>query len=145
VGLCSDTVQIARPQWHKLKLTLIVMAAAMIAGSESLEQALIDPGGVAVECRGAIGVQAVRPALIETGGQIIILSSARKQVTMDGQTARLGGRLGAGTVTGISDSQLTMRVGGRYKSLSLYARVEKRITNAGLTATTATVRPGAAN
>lgn len=134
-----DTTRI--PQLHrrlrKVKLGLILMVAAMIVVREPSAHALNDSAAVPVEFRGSAGDQSVRHNLAAGGGEIIVLSSTRKQVTMNGQTAQLGGRLGAGTVTGISDSQLIMRAGGQTKRLNLYARVEKRITNAGSGTTTA--------
>lgn len=138
MGFDSDVIQVAQPQLQRGGLSLVVMAVAMLLAKESSAQAFVSPAGVPAESRGFAGEQPVRSALVASGGQIIIFSSTRKQVTMNGQTAQLGERLGTATVTGISDSQLTMRVAGRTKKLDLYAGVKKRITNAVLNTATAT-------
>lgn len=141
-----DTRGIAVAQRHRqlrrVKLGLMLMGAALTVAKAPLAQVLADPAVVPATSRSSAGD---RTAPAASGGQVIILSSTRKQVTLDGQTARLGERLGAATVTGITDSHLTMRIGGRTKRLGLYAGVEKRIKNPGPAAAAAVARREAAN
>ena len=59
------------------------------------------------------------------GGQIIILSPGRRQVTIGGETARPGGKLGNGLLVEASDSEVVTRNGAQLERSSLYGNVRK--------------------
>jgi hypothetical protein len=127
-----------------LSLGLAVMSAVMIVPAGAWAQALSDPTRPPAEFLGPAGDRAVTSVPVAGGGQIIILSGGRTQVTMNGQTVKPGAKLGNATVTGISDSQLTTRTNGHIEKLDFYGGVEKRMTNTGPAETAAPTRRGAA-
>ena len=108
---------------------LLAAGAVMFAPGLVAAQKLADPTRPPPEFLGASGDRAVDSVPVPGGGQVIILSSGRKQVTMGGQTARLGAKLGDATVVSITDSEVVTRNNSEFEQTPLYGDIDKRITN----------------
>ena len=95
-------------------------------------QGLVDPMRPPPEFMPAVPGAPVLPTAVPAGaigggGQIIILSRDRNQVTIDGLTAKLGGKLGDARVERLTDSSVVTRNAGVVEELKLYNNVEKRL------------------
>ena len=88
-------------------------------------QGLTDPTQPPPELRGQGNNGNALP--VPGAGQIIVLSRIRKEVTVNGQTAKLGGRLGEATVVDITDSHVTTRDGALVEQIRLYGDADKRV------------------
>lgn len=58
--------------------------------------------------------------------QSVLISSARKEAIIDGQTVPLGGRFGAARLVRIGEGEVVLQTGGILKTLKLYPAVDKR-------------------
>jgi len=101
------------------------LGAAMAWVQPARAQGLVDPTRPPPEFAASTAGKAVSP--VPGGGQIIILSRERKEVTVNGQTAKLGGKLGEATVIDITDSRVTTRKGAAVGQINLYDEVDKRM------------------
>lgn len=80
--------------------------------------------------RSSRGSTPAAPAASRHSSQpVVILSSDRRQVTIDGQTVKIGGRIGDATVIRISDTEVVFRKAGRIETMKLYGTVEKKPVN----------------
>lgn len=129
-----------------LPLGTVLFAAGVFLGSPGLvaAQKLADPTRPPPEFLGARGDRAGDAIAVPGGGQVIILSSGRNQVTMGGRSASVGHKLGDATVLSITDAEVVTRNKGQLERTPLYGDIDKRITNAPSAASPAGVaKPGA--
>ena len=108
------------------RVWLVLLTGALIPAG-AVAQSIEDPTRPPAEFRtplegGGTGTGDPVPA---DGGQIIILSPGRRQVTIGSETARPGGRLGNGTLVDASDSEVVMRNGAKVERSGLYGSVRK--------------------
>lgn len=111
-----------------LNMALTLVASALLPVAGHAQSILADPTRPPPEFL-AGGADRSIASTAAGGGQIIILSTARNQVTQNGQTASVGGRLGDATVTGLSDSEVQTRSAGKAERSKLYVGIEKRPAN----------------
>ncbi len=58
--------------------------------------------------------------------QSVLISPARKEAIISGQTVPLGGRFGAARLIGIGEGEVVLQTGDVLKTLKLYPAVDKR-------------------
>jgi len=107
--------------------TLAFGFAAGVAGHAGA-QVLSDPTRPPDAFRVAPGSAPAAPPASQFSSQpVVILSSDRRQVTINGQTVKLGGRIGDAKVIRISDSEVVLQSADSTETIKLYAGVEKKL------------------
>jgi len=72
---------------------------------------------------------------------VVLLSGDRSQVTINGQTVRLGGRIGDSKVVRISDTEVVLQSATSTQTIRLYGAIDKKMIATGPQATKG-ARPG---
>ena len=107
--------------------TLAFGLAAGVAG-QACGQALSDPTRPPDAFRVPLGSAPAAPVASQFASQpVVILSSDRRQVTINGQTAQLGGRIGNAKVIRISDTEVVLQSTDSTETIKLYGAVEKKL------------------
>lgn len=110
------------PALHLLAFGL----AACVAG-HACGQALSDPTRPPDAFRSQLGSAPAAPAVSQFSSQpVVILSSDRRQVTINGQTVKIGGRIGDAKVVRISDTEVVLQSAESTETIKLYGAVEKK-------------------
>ena len=102
-----------------LGLALIISLGA----PRSLAQGLNDPTRPPREILG--GPYAVEPAASLSPAQVVIISTDRRQATINGQTVVLGGRYGNATLVRISDEEIVLKRADSTEVIKLYSSVRR--------------------
>lgn len=77
---------------------------------------------------GSPGAAATLPA-----AQVVILSEKRRQVTLNGQTVSVGGRLGDSRIESLNDSEIVLRADNRTRErIPLYPGIAKTPSDVAL-------------
>jgi MSHA biogenesis protein MshK len=93
----------------------------------SLAQGLSDPTRPPREILGGGGgAGAAEPVANLSPAQIVIISTDRRQATINGRTVALGGRYGDATLVRISDEEIVLRRGDTTEVIKLYSSVHRR-------------------
>ena len=107
--------------------TLAFGLAAGVAG-HACGQALSDPTRPPDALRAPLGSAPAAPAASQFSSQpVVILSGDRRQVTINGQTVPLGGRIGGAKVIRISDTEVVLQSTDSIETIRLYGAVEKKL------------------
>ncbi|HUL92939.1 MAG TPA: hypothetical protein VLV56_11370, partial [Burkholderiales bacterium] len=59
--------------------------------------------------------------------QVVIISSDRRQATINGRTVSLGGRYGDATLVRISDEEIVLEKAGSTEIIRLYSSVNRKM------------------
>jgi len=106
-------------------LTLGFALIISLCAPRSLAQGLSDPTRPPREILGG-GAGAAEPAANLSPAQIVIISTDRRQATINGRTVALGGRYGDATLVRISDEEIVLRRGDTTEIIKLYSSVHRR-------------------
>ena len=106
-------------------LTLGFALIISLGAPRSLAQGLTDPTRPPREILGG-GAGAAEPAANLSPAQIVIISTDRRQATINGRTVALGGRYGDATLVRISDEEIVLRRGDTTEVIKLYSSVHRR-------------------
>jgi len=106
-------------------LTLGFALIISLGAPRSLAQGLSDPTRPPREILGG-GAGAAEPAANLSPAQIVIISTDRRQATINGRTVALGGRYGDATLVRISDEEIVLRRGDTTEIIKLYSSVHRR-------------------
>jgi MSHA biogenesis protein MshK len=103
---------------------LLLALGVSSAGQAALAQPLADPTRPP-------NVSPMEPALgaspeSTTRLQSVLISPTRKLAVIDGQTVRLGGRVGDATLVDISETQVVLQRHGESQTLKLHPAAEKK-------------------
>ena len=88
-----------------------------------LAQGLSDPTRPPREI---LGAAADEPAFNPSPAQVVIISTDRRQATINGQTVVLGGRYGNATLVRISDEEIVLKRADATEVIRLYSSVHRR-------------------
>lgn len=108
------------------KATVIALLALATA-APAAAQALADP------TRPALAPQAGPAAVPAAQGpvlQSVLISPERRLAVIDGQTVALGGKFGSATLTGVSETEVTLKDETGTRRLRLFPAVDKRAAGA---------------
>ena len=105
-------------------LTLGVALIISLGASRSLAQGLSDPPRPPREILG--GAYAAEPVASLSPAQVVIISTDRRQATINGQTVALGGRYGNATLVRISDEEIVLKRADATEVIRLYSSVSRR-------------------
>jgi len=106
-------------------LTLGFALIISLGAPRSLAQGLSDPTRPPRQILGG-GAGAAEPAANLSPAQIVIISTDRRQATINGRTVALGGRYGDATLVRISDEEIVLRRGDTTEVIKLYSSVHRR-------------------
>jgi len=109
---------------------LRALAFGLTAGvaGHACAQALSDPTRPPDAFRPPLGSAPAAPVASQFSSQpVVILSSDRRQITINGQTAKIGGRLGNAKVIRISDAEVVLQSTDGTETIKLYGAVEKKL------------------
>ena len=96
-----------------------------LGAPRSLAQGLNDPTRPPREILGG-GADAFEPPANRSPAQVVIISTDRRQATINGQTVVVGGRYGNATLVRISDEEIVLRRGEATEVIRLYSSVHRR-------------------
>ena len=102
-------------------LTLGFALIIALGAPRSLAQGLNDPTRPPREILG--GADAAEPAANLSPAQVLIISTDRRQATINGQTVVLGGRYGNATLVRIGDEEIVLRRADSTEVIKLYSSV----------------------
>jgi MSHA biogenesis protein MshK len=115
---------------------------ALCASGQTLGQALADPTRPPDTVRSAAAGEAPNAAPARLPAPpVVMLSGDRSQVTINGQTVRLGGRIGDSKVVRISDTEVVLQSATSTQTIRLYGAIDKKMIATGPQATKG-ARPG---
>jgi len=103
-------------------LTLSFALIISLGAPRGLAQGLNDPTRPPREILG--GAYAVEANL--SPAQVVIISTDRRQATINGQTVKLGGRYGNATLVRISDEEIVLKRADATEVIRLYSSVHRR-------------------
>ena len=95
-----------------------------LGAPRGLAQGLNDPTRPPREILG--GAAVAEPAGNLSPAQIVIVSTDRRQATINGQTVALGGRYGNATLVRISDEEIVLKRADATEVIKLYSSVHRR-------------------
>lgn len=102
---------------------------ALAASLQAQAQAMSDPMRPPREILGG-GGEAPDSAASTSPAQVVIISSDRRQATINGRTVALGGRYGDATVVRISDAEIVLQKPDSTEVIRLYSSVNRRMRSA---------------
>jgi MSHA biogenesis protein MshK len=111
-------------------LTLSLALIISLGAPSTFAQGLNDPTRPPREILG--GKDFGEPPANLSPAQVVIISTDRRQVTINGQTVALGGRYGNATLVRISDEEIVLQRPEATETIKLYSSVQrtKRWTSA---------------
>jgi MSHA biogenesis protein MshK len=111
-------------------LTLSLAFVIALGAPPSVAQGLNDPTRPPREIFG--GADFAEPQANLSPGQVVIISTDRRQATINGQTVALGGRYGNATLVRITDEEIVLQRSEATETIKLYSSVQrtKRWTSA---------------
>lgn len=101
---------------------------ALAASLQAHAQAMSDPMRPPREILG--GGEAPDTAASTSPAQVVIISSDRRQATINGRTVALGGRYGDATLVRISDAEIVLQKPDSTEVIRLYSSVNRRMRSA---------------
>jgi MSHA biogenesis protein MshK len=107
-------------------LNASLVLIALVASLPAHAQGMSDPTRPPREILGGAAEVSDAPA----GGspaQVVIISSDRRQATINGRTVSLGGRYGDATLVKISDEELVLERPGSTEVIRLYSSVNRKM------------------
>jgi len=107
-------------------LTRNLAAVALIAALPAYAQGLNDPTRPPAEILGDAG-QDSEASVGSSPAQVVIISSDRRQATINGRTVSLGGRYGDATLVRISDEEIVLEKAGSTEIIRLYSSVNRKM------------------
>ncbi len=105
-------------------LTLGFALVISLVAPRGLAQGLNDPTRPPREILGG-GVEVFEPAGNFSPAQVVIISTDRRQATINGQTVVLGGRYGNATLVRISDEEIVLQRPEGTETIKLYSSVRR--------------------
>jgi len=105
-------------------LTLGLALIVSLAAPSGLAQGLSDPTRPPREILGGADFLEAAPSL--SPAQVVIISTDRRQATINGQTVGLGGRYGNATLVRISDEEIVLQRPEGTETIKLYSSVHRR-------------------
>ena len=105
-------------------LTLGFALVISLGAPRGLAQGLNDPTRPPREILG--GAYALEPEANLSPAQVVIISTDRRQATINGQTVVLGGRYGNATLVRISDEEIVLKRADATEVIKLYSSVHRR-------------------
>lgn len=103
-------------------LLLIVSLAALPVNAQGLNDPTRPPPEILGEAAaGADAAPGGSPA------QVVVISSDRRQATINGRTVALGGRYGDATLVSISDAEIVLQKGDSTEIIRLYSSVNRKM------------------
>ena len=105
-------------------LTLSFALIISLGAPRSLAQGLNDPTRPPREILG--GADAGEPAANLSPAQVVIISTDRRQATINGRTVSLGGRYGNATLVRISDEEIVLQRPEATETIKLYSSVQRK-------------------
>ncbi len=106
-------------------LTLGFALVISLVAPRGLAQGLNDPTRPPREILGG-GVEVFEPAGNFSPAQVVIISTDRRQATINGQTVVLGGRYGNATLVRISDEEIVLERADATEIIKLYSSVQRK-------------------
>jgi MSHA biogenesis protein MshK len=106
-------------------LTLSFALIILLGAPRSLAQGLNDPTRPPREILGG-SADAYEPAASSSPAQVVIISTDRRQATINGQTVVLGGRYGNATLVRISDEEIVLQRPEATETIKLYSSVQRK-------------------
>jgi len=101
---------------------------ALAASPQAHAQAMSDPMRPPREILG--GPEAPEAVASTSPAQVVIISSDRRQATINGRTVTLGGRYGDATLVRISDAEIVLQKPDSTEVIKLYSSVNRRMRSA---------------
>jgi MSHA biogenesis protein MshK len=101
---------------------------ALAASPQAHAQAMSDPMRPPREILG--GGDVPDTAASTSPAQVVIISSDRRQATINGRTVALGGRYGDATVVRISDAEIVLQKPDSTEVIKLYSSVNRKMRSA---------------
>jgi len=105
-------------------LTLGLALIVSLAAPSGLAQGLSDPTRPPREILGGADFLEAPPS--PSPAQVVIISTDRRQATINGQTVVLGGRYGNATLVRISDEEIVLQRPEGTETIKLYSSVHRR-------------------
>jgi MSHA biogenesis protein MshK len=105
-------------------LTLGLALVIALGAPRGFAQGLNDPTRPPREILGGAGA-AAEPAANFSPAQVVIISTDRRQATINGQTVVLGGRYGNATLVQISDEEIVLKRADATEVIRLYSSVQR--------------------
>jgi MSHA biogenesis protein MshK len=105
-------------------LTLGFALIISLGAQRGLAQGLNDPTRPPREILG--GADLAEPLANLSPAQVVIISTDRRQATINGQTVVLGGRYGNATLVRISDEEIVLKRADATEVIKLYSSVHRR-------------------
>jgi len=107
-------------------LMLGLALAISLGAPRGLAQGLSDPTRPPRQILGGVGAPAAEPTGNLSPAQVVIISTDRRQATINGQTVVLGGRYGNATLVRISDEEIVLkRADDAIEVIKLYSSVQR--------------------
>jgi MSHA biogenesis protein MshK len=106
-------------------LTLAFALMILLGAPRALAQGLNDPTRPPREILGG-AADVVEPAASFSPAQVVIVSTDRRQATINGQTVVLGGRYGNATLVRISDEEIVLKRADATEVIKLYSSVHRK-------------------
>lgn len=111
-----------------LTMCLLVLGLAAGAAGGARGQVLSDPTRPPDAFRPSPGSVPAEPAASQFSSRpVVILSADRQQATINGQTVKIGGRIGDAKLIRISDTEVVLQSADRIETIRLYGAVEKKM------------------
>jgi MSHA biogenesis protein MshK len=104
-------------------LTLGLALVISLGAPRSLAQGMNDPTRPPREILG--GADVFEPPANLSPAQVVIISTDRRQATINGQTVVLGGRYGNATLVRISDEEIVLKRADSTEVIRLYSSVRR--------------------
>ncbi|HZT61702.1 MAG TPA: MSHA biogenesis protein MshK [Burkholderiales bacterium] len=107
-------------------LNRVLFTIALLAALPVCAQGLIDPTRPPREILGETGEV---PDAVAGGSpaQVVVISSDRRQATINGRTVNLGGRYGDATLVRISDEEIVLQKPDSTEIIRLYSSVNRKM------------------
>ena len=113
-------------------LQLLAFGIAAGVAGQACGQPLPDPTRPPDAFRPPLGSTPAAPSAPRFASlPVVILSSDRQQVTINGQTVKLGGRIGDAKVIRISDTEVVLQSAEGIESIRFYGAAEKKVLKPG--------------
>lgn len=101
-----------------------LVAAMLLASAAAVAENLVDPTRPPAAIGGVANVPAAELVL-----QSVLVSPGRVSAIINGQTVKLGDKLGEAKVVKIGESEVVLRDGKGEQTLKLFPGLEKRLTS----------------
>lgn len=107
-------------------LSASLFLASVLASLPAHAQSLVDPTRPPGEILGDAGHES-EASVGTSPAQVVVISSDRRQATINGRTVALGGRYGDATLVRISDEELVLQKADSTEIIRLYSSVNRKM------------------